>query len=255
MNEIILEGAGLSKNEAKVYVTLLGLGSSSAGTIAEKSRVYRTNAYEALNRLIEKGLVSYIYKGHQKFFNAEEPTKLLNMLKEKEEALNKVIPELKLSLNMAKNKDKVSMYEGINGVKTIMYNILKEKEEENSFDEVISFGIPKDTAVRMRTFIDQYHKRRISLKLTQKHIYDENAEDRIIYLNKLPYTHASYLPNSINSPATTVIYGNKVAFYIWSDPVLSILIESKRMAEMYRKYFYILHSISLKDSIPQVINK
>ena len=40
--EDILESAGLSKNESKVYLTLLRLGSSPAGIIAEKSRVYRT---------------------------------------------------------------------------------------------------------------------------------------------------------------------------------------------------------------------
>ena len=79
-----LEEAGLSKNEAKVYLTLLSMGSSTAGIIAEKSRVYRTNVYEALNRLIEKGLVSYIFKGHQKLFQAEDPNKILNILKEKE---------------------------------------------------------------------------------------------------------------------------------------------------------------------------
>ena len=93
----------------------------------------------------------------------------------------------------------------------------------------------------MRAFIKQYHKIRISLKLHQKHIYDEDAPRRIDYLNKLQYTEVAYLPKSVNSPATTTIYGKKVAFYIWSDPILSILIESPRMAEMYRKYFYLLH--------------
>ena len=252
--EDILESAGLSKNESKVYLTLLRLGSSPAGIIAEKSRVYRTNTYEALNRLIEKGLVSYIYKGHQKLFNAEDPGKILDFLKEKEESFKKALPELKLNHNLAKNKDKVSIYEGENGIKAIMDDILKQKVETNSFSEVLTFGVPKDMVLRVKPFIKQYHKKRIELKLHQKHLYDENAQRRLAYLNKLPYTEAAYLPNTINSPATTVIYGERVGFFIWSNPILCILIESKRMAEMYKKYFDILYSLSVKEESKKIFD-
>ena len=248
-----LENIGLSKNEAKVYLTLLNLGSSAAGIKAEKSRVYRTNVYEALNRLIEKGLVSYIYKGHQKLFQAEDPSKLLSILKEREESFKKILPQLNINSKLAK-KDKVSIYEGPNGIKAIMSDIIKQKEETNSFDEVVTFGIPKDMVFRVKTFIKKYHQRRIELKLVQKHLYDQNAQRRIAFLNKQPFTEAAFLPNSINSPATTVVYGDRVGFFIWSDPILSILIESKKMAEMYKKYFYLLYSMSIKED-PDTILK
>ncbi len=245
--EKTLEEVGFSKNESKVYLTLLGLGPSQAGTIAEKSKVYRTNVYESLQRLIEKGLVSYIFKGHQKIFQAEDPSKILDIIKEKEESFRKILPSLNLNSKLSKTREKVTIYEGINGIKAILWDALKEKEETNSFDEFLAFGVPKDTALRMRTFIKQYHKKRIALKLFQRHIYDEDAPRRIIYLNKMPLTEATYLKDSINSPATTVIYGKKVGFFIWSEPILGILIESQRMADMYKKYFWLLHSISIKS--------
>ncbi len=243
-----LEEVGFSKNESKVYITLLNLGPSQAGTIAEKSKVYRTNVYESLQRLIEKGLVSYIFKGHQKIFQAEDPSKIMNILKEKEDNFKRILPQLALNSKLAKNKEKVTIYEGINGVRAIMWDILKEKEENNSFDEILAFGVPRDCAMKMRAFIKQYHKRRIELKLTQKHMYDSDAPRRIAYLNKLPYTEVGYLQNSTSSPATTTIYGHKVAFYIWSEPILSILIESSRMAEIYKNYFYLLYSLALKPN-------
>jgi|SRR3989344_1004375 len=246
--EEVLEKVGLSKNESKVYITLLKLGSSSAGIIAEKSRVYRTNVYEALNRLVEKSLVSYVFKGHQKFFQAEKPEKILDILREKEDSFKKILVHLSAQHSLPKNKDKVSIFEGLNGLKTITDDILKEKEQANSFNEVLTFGIPNDVSFKMRTFINSYHNKRVKLKLVQKHIYDENAKMRIEHLNKMPYTEAAYLTNHANSPATTTIYGNKVAFFIWSDPVLSILIESERMAETYRNYFNLLYSIALKKA-------
>ncbi len=248
-----LENTGLSKNESKVYLTLLQLGSSAAGIIAEKSKVYRTNVYEALNRLIERGLVSYIYKGHQKLFQAEDPTKILDSLEEKKAAFAKVLPRLALNSKLNKNKEKVTIYEGLNGIKAILNDIIKEKEQDDSFDEVVAFGIPKDAAIRTKSFVNHYHKRRIALKLKQKHLYDENAKRRIAFLNRLPLTQAAYLPNAINSPATTTIYNCKVAFWIWSEPILSILIESRRMADAYRKYFDILFSYSQKDDPNEVL--
>jgi PAS domain-containing protein len=125
--------------------------------------------------------------------------------------------------------------------------MLKEKEETNSFDESVAFGIPRDAANKLRTFIKTYLKKRIELKLKQRLLYDENAKRRIEYLNKLPYTEALYFPQTINSPATTTIYGNKVMFWIWSEPILSILIESERMADAYRRYFEILYSFSKRE--------
>src|SRR3989338_3436769 len=85
----------------------------------------------------------------------------------------------------------------------------------------------------------------LTYEIMQKHLYDEDAKDRIKFLNELKFTQAKYLPGAVNSPSTTTIYGDKVSFFIWSDPVLSILIESKRMAESYRKYFQILWDLGV----------
>ena len=239
MSEKALTDLGLSSNESKVYLTLLKLGSTSAGEIAKKSKVYRTNAYEALNRLIEKSLVSYIYKGHQKFYEAEHPEKITEHLNSKLHNFQEILPQLLADLQTAKTRDKAHLYEGILGVKAITDDILRTKKE------VSTFGVPKNISEIMKNFVGQYHKKRIDLEIMQKHLYDEDAKDRIKFLNELKFTQAKYLPGAVNSPSTTTIYGDKVSFFIWSDPVLSILIESKGMAESYRKYFQILWDLGV----------
>jgi len=45
MFEQILQKLGLSPNEAKIYETLLSLGSANVSTIAVKSKVHRRNVY------------------------------------------------------------------------------------------------------------------------------------------------------------------------------------------------------------------
>ena len=57
-----LVNLGLTEGEAKVYTALLGTGSSTVGPIVKASGVASSNIYDILERLIEKGLVSFIIK-------------------------------------------------------------------------------------------------------------------------------------------------------------------------------------------------
>lgn len=239
--ENALFDAGFSKNETKVYLTLLRLGSSTAGVTASKCDVHRTNVYDALDRLAEKGLVTYVYKGNKKFFEAVEPSRIEELLKERLTRFQHSLPSLLLDYRLSKTKDRVHIYEGLAGIKAITDNILKEGKP------VDTFGVPRDTPERMKTILPLFHKKRIEKKMFMRHLYDANAQERIAYINSLPYSEATYLPQDIEeSPATTTIYGNKVTFFIWSTPQLSILIESERMADRYRKFFAVLWDMAVR---------
>ena len=64
MNTKILEAAGLTGNEIKVYLALLELGSVTAGEILKKIEIHRGAVYDTLDKLMEKGLVSYVIKAN-----------------------------------------------------------------------------------------------------------------------------------------------------------------------------------------------
>lgn len=241
--EKVLEELGFSRNEAKIYLALLDLGSATATKISDKSRIHRTTVYDCLERLVKKGLASYIMKEDKKCFKAANPENLFGIIREKEELLKSVIPELKLSKRLAPEKLKASVYEGVNGIKAITEDVLATMKEG---ERVITFGNPKDTHIKMKSFVNIYHKRRIAKKVTQIHIYNEDAKERIAHLKKLPYTDAGFLPKKYDSPAATTIYNNKVAFFIWSEKPFGILVESEKMASAYRKYAELLWEMAEK---------
>ena len=85
MYEEQLQQLGLTEGESKVYEALLSLGSSTVGPIVKKSGVAYSNIYEILNRLLEKGFVSFVTKEKTKYFQAAEPTRIKDYL-EKQEA-------------------------------------------------------------------------------------------------------------------------------------------------------------------------
>ena len=68
MNKIeLLEGIGLSKGEVKTYFALLELGPSTTGEIINKASVSRSKVYEMLDRLMKRGLASYVIKENIKY--------------------------------------------------------------------------------------------------------------------------------------------------------------------------------------------
>jgi len=240
MKKEILEQIGFSKNEAKVYLALIELGNSTAGEISKKSKVHRTNVYDALEGLGKKGAVAHFSMKDIRYYEAVDPEMLMNLLREKEIALQSVMHQLKLTHQSMQLKTDAQVYEGLKSVKEILNGFLDKKKP------ILVYGIPKDALQKMQSFIIHYHKKRIAAKIEMKHVYNDDAIDRIKYLNSLPYTEARNLPKEFNSPVSTNICGDEVVLIIWQDPVFTIQIKSKEMADSYRKYFKILWEIAKK---------
>ena len=236
--EKILEELGLSKNEAKAYLAVLELGSATANTIAKKSGVHRTNVYDSLKRLTERGLVNHISSGNKTTYGAADPEELLNVIKEKEYRLRDVLPELRLTKDMAPQND-VHIYEGIAAVRNLLNHFLELGETR------YVYGVPKTASELLSTFfLENYHKRRAQAKLSMKHIYNSDARDRVSYLRAKPLTQVRCLPHKYDSPVATSICKDEVVLTLYSKPPISIQIKSKPIAEAYKRYFDLLWEIA-----------
>ena len=80
--EKALKEAGFTKNEIKVYLALLRLGSTKAGRISKEAETNRSYTYDALKKLLEKGLASYAIVGKTKFFRPVSPQRIISLLQE-----------------------------------------------------------------------------------------------------------------------------------------------------------------------------
>ena len=75
-----LEEFGLTKIEAKVYLNLLRLGSTTTGPLVKKTELHRATVYDALKRLMEKGLINFIIKEKTRYFQAADPKHFLDLI-------------------------------------------------------------------------------------------------------------------------------------------------------------------------------
>lgn len=241
MDKEILENLGLSPSEASAYVTALELGSAVASDIAKRANLNRSNCYDALKRLINKGLVASINKNKKTYFEAVEPKQLFNLLKDKEQKLAGLIPELERKKGLVKEKEqKASIFEGYNGVKAIFEDILKTLKKN---DEYLVFGAVDVPAVFER-YILHWTKKRAEAGIKLKIIYHAEAKSFTKQTKKLPLTEMKVLPKSYITPAAINIYGDKTTTIVWTEKPIAFLVKNKEYSESFRSYFDILWNIA-----------
>src|SRR3989338_5504173 len=80
----ILSAIGLTKNEIKVYGVLFSQGSATAGQITKKVGLFRPRVYDALDRLVNKGMVSFVVINGIKNFQVSNPRRISDYVEEKE---------------------------------------------------------------------------------------------------------------------------------------------------------------------------
>lgn len=230
----ILESIGLSKNEVFVYLDLLKEGKASANDIAKGTKLHRSNIYDIVKGLVKKGIITQSLENNKKIFYPINPKNLLAYLKQKEYDLEKIIPNLKEIHSKPIEKRKISISEGIQALRETMTSMLGLKKT------IYAYGIPKEVVDIVGGFIVGFHKDRIKKKIIMKHLYNENARERIKYLNSLKFTEAKHLPPLFDSKITTLICGQKVIMMFWEKPISTIIIENKSIAKTYKNYFELI---------------
>jgi len=125
----IFEEIGLSPNEAKIYESLLSTSDTSVSQIAIKSKVHRRNVYDALNRLLQKGLVFQIFQKGENMYRAVNPNKLLEVINEKEKKINSILPSLNKLYNSDPPSEAAYIYKGIEGYKNYRRDLLRVSKE------------------------------------------------------------------------------------------------------------------------------
>jgi len=235
----LLEGAGLTLSEAKVYLTILELGSALAGEITAKCGIHRRSVYDTINRLIEKGLVSYIKTNNRNYFEAAKPERLLGILEEKENNIQRILPELKLMHDMAKEKKETVFFKGKQGLKTVFDDQIKEGKE------ILLWGASTAAPDVLKHYFPNFDRERVKRKIKAKIIFDDGARN-VEYVKKIPLAEIKYLPKEYKSPACTNIYGDKVSIVLWSQDPMAIVINQKEIADGYRKYFELMWKIAKK---------
>ena len=89
-----LEDLGLTNAEIKVYLTLLETGQTKVGAIIKKSDLQSSVVHNSINKLQDKGLISYIKKGKIKHYKATDPKNFMDFIEEKKKNFQQILPDV-----------------------------------------------------------------------------------------------------------------------------------------------------------------
>lgn len=250
MYEELLTDIGLTKSEISVYFALLDLGSSTTGPIIKKAGIASGKAYLILDKLIMKGLVTHVIKSGTKYYQAKDPERLLDYLRDKEselkdkkDKLREILPKIRAKYDNEKYKPIAEVYEGVKGFKTFYDWSLNQLKSGDSIDIL---GVPLEGTTRFNDYFINWNQRRIEKKIKMKIIYNSDAKEFGKLREKLKLTEVRYMKKELETPAWIVLFKDYiVTINVHHEPVC-FLIRNKESADSYQKYFEIMWKQSKK---------
>lgn len=235
----ILTKIGLSADEVAVYLSCLELGDSTVQKIAQSSGVKRTTVYLVAKSLMEKGLMGQYETRIGLRLSAQRPELLLSQLEERAKEVATIIPQLKALEKKEAYRPQVKYFEGKEGYFTVCEDTLQKH-----LSELLWLGDPTEIyKIIGEKYDNEYYiptrlKRKINLRaLLVKNPLSEKLKGQ---KNDVLMREVRFLPAHLPFHSTQFIYENKVASISSTKELVSILTESKDLAEMERAKFELL---------------
>lgn len=230
LSKDLIKSLNLTPAQADVYLAALELGQASMQDLSRKSGVKRTTIYKFIGELKERGLIVETKRKTRSIYSAVSPEQLVEFEKNRIAELNELLPQLKAIENKAANKPRVMFYEGIEAVKEMYLDTLKDKQP------IVAWSDLRETKSAFGKWIDTYPDERARRNITLQWIIPDSPESR--EFTKRDYgllRETKFLPNA-NFKIDVNIYGNKVSLVnARSANPFAVLIEDADVADTFRE--------------------
>jgi len=234
-----LKELGLSEGQISVYSAVLDFGIGSLNRIHEKTGIERRNIYDILNKLIEKGLISYTIEKGKRTYQCTHPNKILEEIKLKKSALQnleKQLPQIHEMFDISKPEIRAEVFRGNEAIKSLLEESLEYKEQ---------YWIGGNSGVEstpMKNWFKHWMQRRVDRRVIMHDLVDygtflEGLNPNDIKTHKKNYYKYCRLPKELKSPMVVLIFGDKVAQILWSKQSFAFVLESTEIKESFMRYF------------------
>jgi HTH-type transcriptional regulator, sugar sensing transcriptional regulator len=235
--EEVLEEIGLTNKEARLYLTLLKFGSSTVQDVARHANINRSYSYNILNSLMKQGLVTYTIQSGKQYFECTQPTKLLELMKEREKKIHAIIPELENLHKTTLKKPTIEIYEQKEGIKTLLQKVVN-----NAHHGYVGIGSQKSFERYFTFYNEAYIRRRVENKVKATYILDDTKEARTLEkTNKKEFRETKHFKELNNVNGEIWSYGDKIILFAYEeDQPIGIEIENKELSRLFQTVFKLL---------------
>ncbi|MBI5065528.1 hypothetical protein HZA97_04780 [Candidatus Woesearchaeota archaeon] len=236
-----LRKIGLSETEAELYLALLKMGASNVQKLVEETGLYKSNTYDALERMCEKGIISKIIEGKTRVYQLQQPASLIEFISKKKseiEQQERIAKRLSEQVELTKkhfvSPETAIVLKGLQGVKQIYSDIIKEKLD------YLAFGSPKESEIIIGDYYWQnLHAKQKEYRIKAKMIFHKSLRNwtKIIPKNLI---ELKFFDEEFEPLTETTIYGTKVAFVVWTEKPIVTIINNEHVANSYRQIFNLM---------------
>ena len=240
MYEETLEMLGLSPNEAKIYKALLELKNANIWNISTHAQIHRRNTYDAIQRLMNKGLAYQILPKKTLTYAPVHPEKLREIVEEKQKELESVMPGLVRRFSEINIEQTIYVYKGIGGLKNFIDLIIREKRDIYGIGSKGTWFDP-----RIRNFATRAQKKYIKAGITSHLIYDQNLEGHPEVI-KIVGGNKKFLPQKYCGGSSVDIFGDYVAIYSGvgvkslEQDITIFILKDKTLAKDYMRWWHFI---------------
>ena len=248
MNPQLLQQVGLSKSQADVYMKLIEKGELSPPEVAKLTGESRSNAYMILQRLEAIGLIEKKSNAKKVTYQPLNPIALENVVEKRrldtsktEQQIKQAMPQMLSYFYSFTEKPGIRLLQGIEGLKEIYTDTLRTKQD------IYFMRTSAEVKFLGEDYFQRYKKRRAELGITthaftggpaslRKSLHDD--------ANKMIRTWIK--PEDYTAPVEINVYGDKVAYLVYGEEIMGIIIQSAFIAESMRQIFRMLKQVQKK---------
>lgn len=233
-----LKTIGFTKSETAVYLFLLQYGAATPPQIAKGTAIARTNCYNILQSLKEKGVVAEQQAGKRRRYLAHDPQAFLANLDRRRETLEQLLPDLRALYGKQKNKPVIRFYEGFDEVKELYALTFETKDKLRALGSIESLGeVDQD-------FFVHYHKelKRRGIVLSDILTYasrEKGAKETKAILGAL-YDFKFLPAKYADVPTDMLIWDDNIAVITLEEPIFGTVITSPLIARTFKVIFDVL---------------
>ncbi len=237
-----LRELNFTEGQIKVYTAILELGIASIQKIQEKTALERRAIYDILNKLIEKGFVTYTKENASQKYQCTHPRNLKEAIETKQKTLQNLhqkLPQIGDLFNFNRPAIRAEVYRGNEAMKSLLNEAL---------DSDATYWIGGNSGIEtcsqeMQLWFKRWTKKRVELG---KFMYDlvdvgtyleEFKPDDLVTHKKYLYKYCA-LPKDLQSPMVIILFEKKVAQVLWSKQSFAFVIESDEIHKSFMKYFH-----------------
>lgn len=240
-----LSKAGLTEKEINVYTSLLAHGPQSAGQLAKACGLVRTNAYDIVKKLEERGLSSSLGSEYGRLIKASPPSEITDILETKEREIDSLKEQLQEILPLfehlhigvsAQGRSHVAYFNGQEGLRKLLRLSLQAekpliREAGSELDMVASLG---------KEFVAEYHERRAAKKISFQAL--RPGRQRVpgaVFAKDAEYVREIRIrpEGLISLKSNMLIWDSQVALFSSRGDLFGTLITNEALALMLASWF------------------